>query len=161
MELFIPILLICAGFLLILVEVYLIPGFNVVGILGFLLVIFAVGYVFLEQGLVGGTLAMVAALVCGGGMFWALWRAGAWQRFILSTSLGAGSSSESGEQPKHFLGRTGRAITPLRPTGAAEFDGVRVEVTTEGEYIAAGSTVHVVAMSRRTHVVRLASDVPA
>ncbi len=162
MELLIPILLIVAGFLLILIEVYVVPGFNVVGILGFLLVVFAVGYIYLERGLVGGTLALAGSIVFGVFFFWALWRSGAWQRFILSASLGADHESviREHEQRKHFLGRTGRAITPLRPTGIAEFDGTRVEVTTEGEYIAAGSEVCVVAMSRRSHVVRLASDVP-
>ncbi len=160
MELLIPILLIVAGFLLILVEVYIIPGFNVVGILGFLLIVFAVGYVYLESGMVGGTVALVGSILVGVFFFWALWRSGAWERFVLSVSLSSDRESavREHEQRKHFLGRTGKAVTPLRPAGTAEIDGVRIEVTTGGEYIAAGSEVCVVAMKRRAHVVRLASE---
>ena len=161
MELLIPILLILAGFLLILVEVYFIPGFNVIGILGFLLVVFAVGYIYLEQGAIGGTIAMAGSIAFGILFFWGLWNSGAWERFVLSASLVSDQDTVAREQEqrKHFLGCTGKAVTPLRPSGTAEFEGKRIEVTTEGEYIAAGSEVCVVALSRRSHVVRLASDV--
>ncbi len=162
MELLIPILLIASGFLLILVEVYLVPGFNVVGILGFLLVLFAIGHVFVEGGLIAGALALAGSMVFGVFFFWALWRSGAWQRFVLSASLTTDTvaASREMEQRKRFLGRTGHAVTPLRPVGTAEVDGKRIEVTTEGEYIAKGSEICVVAMKRRSHVVRLASDMP-
>jgi len=32
-------------------------------------------------------------------------------------------------------------VTPLRPAGTAEFDGRRVDVLTDGEFIEAGATV--------------------
>jgi membrane-bound serine protease (ClpP class) len=37
----------------------------------------------------------------------------------------------------------GRVITPLRPVGIAEFDGVRVDVVTDGEFIDKDSAVEV------------------
>ena len=145
---------------MILLEVYVIPGFNVVGILGFLLIVFAVGYFFVEQGPLGGAVALAGSLVFGIFFFWALWRSGAWERFVLSANLSSSSESAARAQAerKHFLGCTGRAITPLRPIGTAEFEGRRIEVTTEGEYIASGSEVCVVAKLRRYYVVRLATD---
>ena len=87
MELLIPILLIVVGFALILVEVYLVPGFNVIGILGFLLIVFAVGYVYSESGVVGGSLALFGSAAAGTGLFYGLWKSGAWNKFILATSL--------------------------------------------------------------------------
>ncbi len=161
MDLLILILLILAGFALILVEVYVIPGFNVVGILGFLLIVFAVGYVYVDQGLVGGTLALVASATLGVVTFWVLWKSKAWHRFVLSANLGTDKSTvvREHEQAKRLLGRTGRAITPLRPEGLAEFDDERLEVRTEHEFIAKGSEVTIVALSMSRHVVRLASDV--
>ena len=157
MEFLIPILLIVVGFGLIVIEVYLVPGFNVVGILGFLLVVFAVGYVFSETGVLGGSLALVGALAFGAGLFYWLWKSGAWNRFILATSLRHDDElvAREHEHRARYLGKTGTAITPLRPTGVIEVGGDRIEVVTEGEFIAAGSKVRVVAMDRRRYFARL------
>ena len=160
MEYLIPILLILAGFALILAEVYLIPGFNVIGIMGALLIVFAVGYVYSESGLVGGTLALAGTLVGGGLLGYGLWTSGAWNRFILAANLrpdGEVVARKQAHRARH-LGKTGIALTPLRPTGIVEIDGERIEVVTEGEFIAAGSQVRVVAMDRRRYFARL--DVP-
>lgn len=43
-----------------------------------------------------------------------------------------------------FLGRTGRALTVLRPSGAAEIDGIRLDVITEGDFLEAGMPVMVI-----------------
>lgn len=42
-----------------------------------------------------------------------------------------------------FLGREGVTTTVLRPTGVAEFDGVRLNVTSDGEYISKDIPVRV------------------
>ena len=42
-----------------------------------------------------------------------------------------------------FLGREGVTTTVLRPTGMAEFDGVRLSVVSKGEFIEAGRAVTV------------------
>jgi membrane-bound serine protease (ClpP class) len=160
LELLIPITLVLIGLLLIVVEVYLIPGFNVVGILGIVLIVFAIGYSFTESGIVGGSVALVGSGAALGGMFWLLWQTGAWNRFVLSTDLheDAQTAARDSEHRASYLGRTGRAITPLRPTGVAEIDGERIEVVTEGEFIASGSAIRVVAMDRRRYFVRLAGS---
>lgn len=157
MEFLIPILLILVGFGLIVVEVYLVPGFNVVGILGFLLVVFAVGYVYTETGLLGGSLALVGAVASGAGLFYWLWKSGAWNKFILATSLRHDDElvAREHEHRARYLGKSGTALTPLRPTGVVEVGGERIEVVTEGEFIAAGSKVRVVAMDRRRYFARL------
>lgn len=157
MELLIPILLILVGFALILVEVYLVPGFNVIGILGFLMIVFAIGFVYTESGIVGGSLALFGSAAAGGGLFYWLWKTGAWNRFILSTSLRHDDQqvAREHEHRARYLGKSGVAITPLRPTGVIDVDGERIEVVTEGEFIAAGSQVRVVAMDRRRYFARL------
>lgn len=161
MELLIPIALVLAGLALIVAEVYLVPGFNIVGILGLVLIVFAVGYTFTESGLLGGMLTLVGTVVAGGSMFWFMWQSGAWDRFVLSTNLRQDekvAASET-EQRTRFLGREGTALTPLRPTGVVEIGDERLEVMTEGEFIAAGSRIRIVAMDRRRYFVRLAEVV--
>ncbi len=43
--------------------------------------------------------------------------------------------------PLRFLGRTGEALTALRPSGVADIDGVRVDVITEGDFLEPGASV--------------------
>ncbi len=158
MELLIIIGILAAGLLLIAVEVYLIPGLNVVGVIGFVLIVFALGYAFIESGFVGGVLALLGTLAAGGALFYVMWHSGVWDRFVLATSLRRDDRliARESEQRARYLGKTGRALTPLRPSGVVEIDGERLEVATEGEFIAAGSKVRVVAMDRRRYFVRLA-----
>ena len=42
-----------------------------------------------------------------------------------------------------FLGREGMTTTVLRPTGIADFDGVRLNVMTEGEFLNANTRVRI------------------
>lgn len=135
------------------------PGFNVVGIVGFLILLFGVGYAYNDMGTLGGSLFAAGTLAVTGSMFLFLWRSGAWDRFILATNLRKDETliaRESADRAR-YLGELGTAVTPLRPTGIVEIDGARIEVMTEGEFIAAGSVVSVVAMDRRRYFVRLAT----
>lgn len=160
MEILIPIALILLGTGLILVEVYLVPGFNVVGIFGLLVMVFGVGYGYTETGLIGGTVFLVGAIAVMSLAFLWLWRSGAWDRFVLATNLKRDDNliARESEDRARYLGEAGTAITPLRPTGIVEIKGRRIEVMTEGEYIAAGSAVKVVAMDRRRYFVRLDAE---
>ena len=147
------------GLALIVIEVYLIPGFNVVGVIGFLVILFGVGYAYNETGVVGGTAFLLGSVFLTGGMFMWMWKSGAWDRFILATNLKSDErviARESADRAK-YLGKVGTATTPLRPTGIVEIDTHRIEVMTEGEYIAAGSIVTIVAMDRRRYFVRMAT----
>jgi len=156
-DLFIPIVLILIGVLLIVAEVYLVPGFNIVGICGALFILFAIGYSFTEAGATGGLISLIGAAIVCGGVFYFMWQAGAWDRFVLSTNLGRDDSAvaRESEQRARYLGKTGIALSPLRPTGIAEIDSERIEVATEGDFIASGSRIRVVAMDRRRYFVRL------
>ena len=157
MELFVPIALILVGLALVVVEVTLVPGFNAVGVGG--VVGMGVGVVlsFVEFGPGGGLVALVGTVVAAAGLSYALWESGAWDRFVLSDSLRRDAGADAAEQDTRawLLGQTGRAVTPLRPGGVAEIGGQRVEVATEGAFVAAGSRLRVVAIDRRRTLVRL------
>ena len=157
MEILLLIGLIVAGLALIAVEIYVVPGLNVVGIAGILILIFAVGFAFNSNGLVGGFFALCGAATLGGGMIFAMWRTGAWEDFILATSMASGRqlTGSSTDNRARYLGKAGSALTPLRPSGVAEIDGERVEVQTEGGFIAADSRIRVVAIDRRHIFVRM------
>ena len=157
MELFVPIALILVGLALVVVEVTLVPGFNVVGVGGIVGAGVGVVMAFVEYGPGGGLVALVGTVVAAAGLFYALWESGAWDRLILSDSLRRDAGADQAEQEtrSRLLGQCGRAVTPLRPSGVAEIGGERVEVSTEGAFVAAGSQLRVVAIDRRRTIVRL------
>jgi membrane-bound ClpP family serine protease len=51
-------------------------------------------------------------------------------------------------------GKTGRAVSPLRPSGVAEFDGRRIDVITEGMMVEVGQWVKCVDVRANKVVVR-------
>ena len=156
MELLVPIALILVGLALVAVEVTVVPGLNVVGVVGALGAATGVVIAFVEYGVSGGLGTLAATLLAAGGLAYVLWESGAWQRFVLTASLDADDvETEATESRSRLLGRTGTALTPLRPGGVATFDGDRVEVVTEGSFVASGSRVRVVALDRRRVLVRL------
>ena len=54
----------------------------------------------------------------------------------------------------NLVGKTGQAITPLRPAGAALIDGQRVDVVTGGEFIETDAEVEVIVVEGNRVVVR-------
>lgn len=163
MEIAVLILLILVGFGLIAAEIYIVPGVNVVGILGILVLIFAIGFAFTSNGIVGGFFALGGTAVLAMAMAFAMWRSGSWEEFVLATSIlpGREIADKSQENRARFIGKAGQALTPLRPSGVAEIDGERVEVQTEGGFIAADSRIKVVAIDSRHIFVRLDTSTPA
>lgn len=95
---------------------------------------------------VAGTIAAVAALA-----YFGYWLIG---RFVRKKTARLISAADRGT----YLGKTGAALTPLRPSGIALVDGDRIDVATEGEFIAAGSRIRVVAKDSRRYFVRLADS---
>jgi membrane-bound serine protease (ClpP class) len=69
---------------------------------------------------------------------------GIWNRFILSDTL----SKEKGFIPSanrdSLLGKKGVSVTTLRPSGTVLIDGERVDVVTDGQFIAVNTNIYVV-----------------
>jgi membrane-bound serine protease (ClpP class) len=60
----------------------------------------------------------------------------------------------SAPQRADLVGQEGVAVTDLRPAGTATIAGERVDVVTEGEFVAQGSAVRVVRSEGYRHIVR-------
>jgi len=156
-ELVVPIALILVGLALVVVEVTLVPGFNVIGVVGVLGSAVGVVYAFVEYGVAGGLGTLAATMLAAAGLAYVLVESGAWDRFVLTDSLRRDADADAAESESRarLLGKSGTALTPLRPGGVADVEGARVEVETEGSFVAAGSRVRVVALDRRRILVRL------
>lgn len=153
------------GIILIAVEAFVIPGFGVAGITGFLLIIGALAFSMLDGaewqryqwgGADGGDLMDAferPALNLALGIFGSLAFLFAMLKFLpqlkfientmLPGSLARGNGSEDQSKAK-LVGMRGVATTNLRPNGKAEIDGKVFEVLAEGEFVDKGEAIRVV-----------------
>lgn len=135
-----------AGLLGILWELHVVPGHGLPGILGaialLLAVLFAFGMPFFFVGI--ETIATAIVLTVIG--FTLTVRAvpqNAWaQRLALVAAQGPEYVTSA--DYRGLRGRMGTAVSYLRPAGIASIDGRRVDVLTEGEFIAQGTPIRVV-----------------
>lgn len=144
-----PPLLVLAGLLMLAMELFVVPGFGVAGVIG--LAAMAAGIVLALVGPFPGALDVVvasAALVSGVTMIGVVtW--GVAQRLRAGHPLLGGSLEGDGYRaalPRAELqGAEGIAATDLRPAGSADILGERLDVVAEGGWVPAGTPVRVVA----------------
>jgi len=153
----IGLLLFLAGAALLLLETHFLPGHGYPAMAGLALIFvgmyFALGgaqagAIYSASGALLTTIALVVAF------FLYLPRSGVWKRLgqpMRQTALGGYVSSADNTG---YLGQIGSAVTLLRPSGTAEFDGVRLSVVSEGEFIALGTPVQVIMVQGSRIVVR-------
>lgn len=168
-------LLLLAGLVLLGVEVFVMPGFGVVGILGIVaigasLVMMLTGLplsVSWEAGMLSDAilsvlvsfLATVVLMV----LFVRFFPKRASRRLVLShamaSSEGYRSFDDAGTTTR-LLGRRGVAATVLRPAGRGDFDGEQLDVVTRGEFLPLGTPIEVIRVEGASVVVRAASSPP-
>lgn len=157
-------LLVIAGIVLLLLEVLVVPGFGIAGILGILaviggLVLSMVGsgatpqFVMLAAARV--VFALLFALVASLLLLRYLPRLPFGRQLVLQTELEQGGGYVSAPAADlHWLGKMGLASSPLRPAGIAEIDGQRVDVVSQGELIDAGERIRVIQVDGNRIVVK-------
>jgi membrane-bound serine protease (ClpP class) len=139
------IVLTLVGFLMLAAEVF-VPGM-VLGLLGALALAGAVGASYYHYGLITGTfmLVVIGVVTMVGFIIWmkAFPYTGIGRRLMLQKSLDRGEGEK--ERPvARLFGMTGKALTPLRPSGTALIDGRRVDVVAESELIETGADIVVI-----------------
>ncbi|NLI74722.1 MAG: nodulation protein NfeD, partial [Euryarchaeota archaeon] len=77
-----------------------------------------------------------------------------WRRLVLSTSLDQESGYVAPTQRSELLGKIGKALTPLRPSGIIAIEGERVDAVTEGGFISKDMPVQVISVEGTRIVVR-------
>lgn len=149
--------LFAVGLGLLILELIAIPGFGLVGLAGILLMLASL--IMTQLGTfqlwsleriaaVVGRLAgsMIAAFVMSLIFLRALPRFAAFNRLILSSETRAsdGYVSSSTEHDNDLVGERGIALSYLRPSGVGLFNGRRLDVITDGEFIPAQTPIEIV-----------------
>ncbi len=146
------ILLFFGGVLLLLAEIFILPGFGVAGIGGTVAIFASIYFTFGDQSLYVGALAV---LIVGAGLVLAfryLPRTRAGRVLVLDSTIA--SKAQPTNQLKSLEGAIGKALTPLRPAGTAMFGERKIDVVTEGDYVEKGSTIRIVRVEGGRVVVR-------
>jgi membrane-bound serine protease (ClpP class) len=164
------IVLLAAGVVAIIVELFVFTGtdFGITGIVGLVLIGLALywGMVgpFTDPQQAGIALAVVSLSLVGGVIVTAVilsrlprsrLRLGG---TILQTANIGRASDPAEARTTPWIGRKGIALTNLRPSGAAKFDGERVDVVAEGDFVAKGEGVVVVRDDGYRKVVRVLKE---
>ncbi len=161
------VILIVAGLTGLLVEIFLLPGFGVAGFLG----LGSVG--------AGFFLALIGSYPTSADLWGALGGVGiglvifvavivAFLRhlpvsrrlsgLLLRESQPAQAGYVSAPARTELIGKSGIAVSELRPVGVAEIGGERLDVTTEGDFLPSGTAVTVVRADPMRLVVRPAAQ---
>ncbi len=132
------------GFVLLVIEMY-IPGFGLAGISGTALM--AGGIIMMRpsplQALILILISVVLLSIAFSIAMYSISKGRlSRSKLVLNEALNQKPGSES-EDLSYFVGKTGIAHTTLRPAGIAEFDGVKLNVVSDGEFVNSGDTVRV------------------
>jgi membrane-bound serine protease (ClpP class) len=157
-------LLMGTGVVLLVVEIFITPGFGVAGLLGIGALLGGLGLSVVGAGATwevmlraGGRVAasLLLAVVGAAVMLRALPRLPFGRRLVLEEELTAQAGYASPpESDRRWVGKHGTTLTPLRPAGIAEFDGERVDVVSEGVFLEAGQPIQVLRVDGNRIVVR-------
>lgn len=135
-------LIFTVGIILLITEIFVIPGFGVVGIVGgmasFAGILLAFGVHRIEEAALVLFIALLLAVI----IVVILWRflpqSNAFRKITLEANLNGYAPSDDYSALK---GKRGVALTDLRPAGVVEIGGIRYDAVSEGEFIEKGAKV--------------------
>ena len=169
---YLAILLFILGMVLIAIEIFILPGFGITGLSGIILVIAGLGLATVDKipstteewGTLAGRVmqygfTMVASTVVAVIFARYLPKIPYANRLMLvppsdTTESGEPMFLPGAEQAASLLGKTGVSTSVLRPSGAAKFGDVMVDVVSEGDFIESGSLIQVVEVEGTRIVVK-------
>ena len=149
------ILMFVAGVILILLEIFVIPGFGIAGISGIILVFVSlflalvgtgpvIDFNAISRAIIQLSASLLGAVILVFLLAKFLPKTSAFKKFVLATAEKKEEGFSSHTELKDMIGAEGIALTTLRPTGTADFNGKRIDVVTESEYVEKGKKIRVI-----------------
>ncbi len=166
----VELLLFMLGAILLILEVFVIPGFGLAGISGIGLI--AISLVLSLQTFVIPTFEwewdafhrnilivvgnIFGALIAFGVIAHFVPKFGAFSRLVLAEAQdsSAGYTVQESSLETEYVGKQGVAVTPLRPSGKADFEDDTMVVESDGEYIEAGTPIEIASVNGNRITVR-------
>ena len=136
--------LLVLGFALVVVDVFVTPGLDLLGIVGVIAVLAGVVYAYLELGMLAAVVVALFGVAATVLLVRLLVRRRLWKRLVLDSATARDEGYHaSPDGLAELVGQVGVAVTPLRPSGRARFGERLADVVTEGDFIDPGRPVQV------------------
>jgi len=145
MDILIVIVLCSVGILLVLAEIFLIPGFGITGLGGALFSIGGIVYAFRNLGVTAGIITLLLMAVVIGAAFIYLIKSKALDRIALKTNIK--STVADKESLDISEGDTGVSVSRLNPMGKVRVNNITMEAKTLGGFIDENTVIKVVKVS--------------
>ena len=130
------------GFILFIVELFVVPGTSVVGIAGIVAVVYGLVRIFTDMGNTAGWIALIAVVaICSVITTWFV-RTKSWKKITLNDELAAKVNVV--DEQKIKVGDEGKALSRLVPMGQADFGGETYEVHSTDGFIDQRTSIKVV-----------------
>ena len=151
----IGVILLVAGFVLAAVELTM-PGFGLPGISAIVCLI--AGIFFIADTIEEGILITVVVIVVLGILMTVIMGLLAKRKLkspiILDTDVKAEDSHLNSSDLEYLVHREGVAVTDLRPAGRGNFDGIDLDISSDGSYIERGTPVVIDRVSEKRLIVK-------
>jgi len=147
--------LIAVGFLFLLLEILVLPGTTVAGIIGFAMIGIGVWQAYAVFGGTAGTLTLIGAAILSIIFLYFALKSKTWDRASLKSNINGRVNVV--EENTIQKGDTGKTISRLAPMGKAMINNNYYEVRTKGEYIDQGTEIEVVKIDVNKITVKLKS----
>jgi len=151
----VEILLFAIGIILLLVEIFVIPGFGIAGISGIILILASLflsltgGLPFFDFDIIGGAIIQLSIALAGAFILILLAakflpKSTMFNKLVLAEEERADKGFVSYPSAKELIGTEGIALTDLRPAGSAEINSRRYDVVADWQYIERGKKIKVI-----------------
>lgn len=157
------IILFAVGLGLLLLEMLVIPGFGVAGLLGIAAILASLFLSFPDIWSALAAIGFAALFTVVGAVFILrrVPRSRLWRKLALETSLDhPGFERDNPEDPVIKAGAAGRALSPLRPAGTVQIGPFRIDAVSDGAFIEPGAAVEIVRVVGTRVTVRQIPDGP-
>jgi|ADurb_Cas_02_Slu_FD_contig_81_410436_length_1120_multi_2_in_0_out_0_3 membrane-bound ClpP family serine protease len=147
------IILILLGLVLIVLELFVIPGITIAGVAGFLLTAAGIYLSYQAFGTNGGHLCLGLTLLFAIVVMVFALRSNTWNKFMLTTNVE--STVEPISQQQINEGDQGKTVTRLNPVGKVKVNGITIEARCPDDYVEPESEVIVTKVFKNYVIVKL------
>ncbi len=137
--------LILVGILMLLLEILVIPGSGVAGIIGFALMVAGIWLAYSRQGVQSGNITLGVTLGVNLIVLLLVLRSKTWDKFMLHTKIDSKVRTINPDQLK--VGDKGKTISRCPPMGKAVFNDKFYEVSAYSEFIDQQEDIEIVKIS--------------
>ena len=136
------VVLILIGLLFIILEILVIPGVAIFGILGVIIILIGVWQSYITSGTTAGHIVLASSILLSIVTLVLSLRSKTWKRMMLNSKI-EGKTNVIDEN-KIKAGDTGKTTSRLSPAGKAMINGDYYEVHTQSEFVDPGTEIEII-----------------